>query len=159
MIPVLAIFLYGRLGDPAASAVAAATDGGQELSDPQIAAMVGALERRLSSIRTTPKAWALLARSYYVLGRFPAAAEAYTKALARAPDNPDLLADYADTLGMMQGRHLAGKPLALVERALAIDPKHGRRWPWRRRLRWRHTIPPRRSPTGTGSLRSCRRAR
>jgi cytochrome c-type biogenesis protein CcmH len=61
-----------------------------------------------------------------VLGRFPAAAEAYTKALALTPDNPDLLADYADTLGMMQGRHLAGKPLALVERALAIDPKHGK---------------------------------
>jgi cytochrome c-type biogenesis protein CcmH len=125
-IPVLAIFLYGRLGDPAASAVAAATDGGQELSDPQIAAMVGALERRLEQHPDNAEGWALLARSYYVLGRFPAAAEAYTKALARAPDNPDLLADYADTLGMLQGRHLAGKPLVLVERALAIDPKHGK---------------------------------
>jgi cytochrome c-type biogenesis protein CcmH len=125
-IPVLAIFLYGRLGDPAASAVAAATDGGQELSDPQIAAMVGALERRLEQHPDNAEGWALLARSYYVLGRFPAAAEAYTKALARAPDNPDLLADYADTLGMLQSRHLAGKPLVLVERALAIDPKHGK---------------------------------
>jgi cytochrome c-type biogenesis protein CcmH len=37
-----------------------------------------------------------------------------------------LLADYADTLGMAQGRHLAGKPLALIERALAIDPRHGK---------------------------------
>ncbi len=125
-IPVLAIALYGRLGDPAASAVAAATDGGQELSDPQIAAMVGALERRLEQHPDNAEGWALLARSYYALGRFPAAAEAYTKALAMAPDNPDLLADYADALGMVQGHRLAGKPLALVERALAIDPRHGK---------------------------------
>ncbi|MEO8565870.1 MAG: c-type cytochrome biogenesis protein CcmI, partial [Betaproteobacteria bacterium] len=125
-IPVLAIALYGRLGDPAAAAAAAATDGGHELSDPQIAAMIGALERRLERHPDNAEGWALLARSYYALGRFPAAAEAYTKALALAPDNPDLLADYADTLGMAQGRHLAGKPLALIERALAIDPQHGK---------------------------------
>jgi cytochrome c-type biogenesis protein CcmH len=125
-IPVLAIALYGRLGDPAAAAVATATDSGHELSDPQIAAMIGALERRLERHPDNAEGWALLARSYYALGRFPAAAEAYTKALALAPDNPDLLADYADTLAMAQGRHLAGKPLALIERALAIDPQHGK---------------------------------
>jgi cytochrome c-type biogenesis protein CcmH len=125
-IPALAIVLYSRLGDPAAAAVAAATDGGHEMSDPQIAAMIGALERRLERHPGNAEGWALLARSYYTLGRFPAAAEAYTKALALAPDSADLLADYADTLGMLQGRHLAGKPLALVERALAIDPQHGK---------------------------------
>ncbi len=126
-IPVLAIALYIRLGDPAAAAVAQrAADGGHELSDPQIAAMIGALERRLEQHPENAEGWALLARSYYALGRFPAAAQAYTKALALAPDNPDLLADYADTLGMTQGRRLAGKPLALVERALAIDPQHGK---------------------------------
>jgi cytochrome c-type biogenesis protein CcmH len=125
-IPVLAIVLYGRLGDPAAAAVAQASDGGQELSDPQIAAMIGALERRLEQHPDSADGWALLARSDYALGRFPAAAKAYAKALALTPDNPDLLADYADTLGMAQGHHLAGKPLALVERALAIDPRHGK---------------------------------
>jgi len=125
-IPVLAIVLYGRLGDPGAAAVAAAADGGHEMSDPQIAEMIGALERRLQQHPGNAEGWALLARSYYTLGRFPAAAEAYTKALALAPDNPDLLADYADALGMMQGRHLAGKPLALIERALAVDPQHGK---------------------------------
>jgi len=125
-IPVLAIVLYGRLGDPGAAAVAVAADGGHEMSDPQIAAMIGTLERRLQQHPDNAEGWALLARSYYTLGRFPATAEAYTKALALAPDNPDLLADYADALGMMQGRHLAGKPLALIERALAVDPQHGK---------------------------------
>jgi cytochrome c-type biogenesis protein CcmH len=125
-IPVLSIVLYGRLGDPAAAALAQVSDGGNELSDKQIAAMIGALERRLEQHPENAEGWALLARSYYTLGRFPAAAEAYTKALALAPDNPDLLADYADTLGMTQGHRLAGKPLALVERALSIDPQHGK---------------------------------
>ena len=40
------------------------------------------------------------------------------------PDEPDLLADYADALAMSQGRDLSGKPLELVKRALKIDPTH-----------------------------------
>jgi cytochrome c-type biogenesis protein CcmH len=38
--------------------------------------------------------------------------------------NAALLADYADVLAMAQGRKLAGKPAALAQRALAIDPNH-----------------------------------
>ena len=128
-IPTLAVVLYLRLGDPGATAVAAvaaAADSGHELNEQQIEAMVGGLAKRLEQRPNDAEGWALLARSYYTLGRFPAAAEAYAKALALAPDSPDLLADYADTLGMVQGHRLAGKPLALVERALAIDPQHGK---------------------------------
>jgi cytochrome c-type biogenesis protein CcmH len=40
------------------------------------------------------------------------------------PDDPGLLADYADALAMAQGRKLAGQPAALADRALTIDPKH-----------------------------------
>jgi cytochrome c-type biogenesis protein CcmH len=41
-----------------------------------------------------------------------------------APNEPDLLADYADTLATVEGGNLSGKPLALVKRALEIDPTH-----------------------------------
>ncbi len=125
-IPVLAVFLYGRLGDPGAAAVAKAGGGEHELNEAQIAEMIGRLAQRLEQHPDDAEGWALLARSNYALGRFPAAAQAYEKAGALTQDNADLLADYADALGMVQGRSLAGKPLELVERALAIDPRHGK---------------------------------
>jgi len=129
-IPILAVVLYARLGDPGAATVAAtiaATDNGShELSEQQIAAMIASLAKRLEQHPDDAEGWALLARSNYAVGRFPAAVAAYEKAGAVTRDNADLLADYADALGMMQGRSLAGKPVALVERALTIDPRHGK---------------------------------
>jgi cytochrome c-type biogenesis protein CcmH len=129
-IPILAVALYARLGDPNAANIAAtiaATDNGQhELSEQQIAAMIAGLAKRLEQHPDDAEGWALLARSNYAVGRFPAAVAAYEKAGALTQDNADLLADYADALGMVQGRRLAGKPVALIERALAIDPRHGK---------------------------------
>jgi cytochrome c-type biogenesis protein CcmH len=125
-MPILAIVLYGRLGDPGAAAVAKSDGGGHELSEQQIAEMIARLSQRLEQHPDDAGGWALLARSNYALGRYPAAVDAYAKASTLAQDDPDMLADYADALAMVQGRRLAGKPLALVERALAIDPRHGK---------------------------------
>ncbi len=50
------------------------------------------------------------------------AAHAYAKAAARAPRDAQLLADFADALGMAQGQRLAGDPEKLIARALEIDP-------------------------------------
>jgi cytochrome c-type biogenesis protein CcmH len=66
----------------------------------------------------------LLAHSYQALERFAEAADAYAHADALIPNNASLLADYADTLAMAQDRRLEGAPAALIQRALAIDPKH-----------------------------------
>ena len=125
-IPTLAVILYLRLGDPGAAAVAAAAGSAHELNEQQIEAMVAGLAKRLEQRPEDAEGWALLARSNYALGRFSQAAEAYAKADALTPANADLLADYADALGMAQGRRLSGKPVALIERALAIDPGHAK---------------------------------
>src|SRR4029078_5824269 len=37
---------------------------------------------------------------------------------------PQLLADFADTLAMLNGRNLEGRPLELIGAALKADPKH-----------------------------------
>jgi cytochrome c-type biogenesis protein CcmH len=125
LIPAAAFVLYARLGNPDATAVATAKDGrgGHDLSDSQIAAMVDNLAQRLKSHPDEAEGWMLLARSYAALGRFADAADAYARADALIPDNAALLADYADTLAMAQGKRLAGKPAALVRRALEIDPQ------------------------------------
>jgi cytochrome c-type biogenesis protein CcmH len=122
VIPIAAIMLYQRLGNPAATAVADVATG-HDVSERQIVAMVESLAQRLKEHPDDGEGWVLLARSYQALGRFAEAADAYAHADALIKDDPNLLADYADVLAMAQGRRLAGKPAALIERALAIDPR------------------------------------
>lgn len=61
-------------------------------------------------------------------GRFEAAAAGFEKALggrSKARNDPDVWVRHAEAVAMTQGRTLAGKPLALVDQALALDPNHG----------------------------------
>lgn len=129
MVPIAAVVLYLLLGDPAAfspqarEAVAKA-DGGHDFTPAQIDEMVARLTAKLEQEPANVEGWVVLARTYYYQRRFPEAASAFAKAVALAPDAPDLLADYADTLGAAQGGTLEGKPLELVNRALKVDPSH-----------------------------------
>jgi cytochrome c-type biogenesis protein CcmH len=122
------VTLYARLGNPGTEELAVgATASGSEthdVSDAQIAAMVEKLAQRLKARPDDADGWVLLARSYQALGRYTEAADAYARAETLIPDDASLLANYADMLAMTQGRKLAGKPAALVQRALALDPNH-----------------------------------
>lgn len=126
LIPAAAAVLYARLGNP--EAISGASSAGEpnahEMSDPQILAMVDSLAQRLKTRPGDAEGWVLLARSYQTLGRFSEAADAYAHADTLIPNNPALLADYADALAMAQGRKLAGQPAALAARALSVDPNH-----------------------------------
>src|SRR5450755_2114067 len=125
LVPAASFAIYQRLGNPVAAIAATATGGGagHELSERQIATMVEGLAQRLKQHPEDADGWVLLAHSYQALERFAESADAYAHADAIMPNDPGLLADYADTLAMAQGRRLAGAPAALIERALAIDPK------------------------------------
>jgi cytochrome c-type biogenesis protein CcmH len=94
------------------------------MSERQIAAMVASLAERLKQRPDDADGWVLLAHSYQALERFAESADAYARADALQPNNPGLLADYADALAMAQGRRLAGAPAALIQRALAVDPNN-----------------------------------
>ncbi len=93
-------------------------------SDAQIVAMVETLARKVRERPDDVRGWSLLARSLAAMGRFDEAVAAYEHLAQLAPDDPQVLADYADALGMHQGRSLAGRPYELAKRALAIDPRH-----------------------------------
>jgi cytochrome c-type biogenesis protein CcmH len=92
------------------------------MNQQQIVAMVDSLAKKVHERPDDIQGWALLARSQAALGRFPEATESYEHLLGLAPDDAQVLADYADALGMSQGRSLAGRPTELVKKALAIDP-------------------------------------
>ena len=84
--------------------------------------MTEKLAARLQDKPQDAEGWAMLARSYNMLGRNPEAINSYEKAIALSGDDAVLLADYADALAVKNNRSLAGEPMKWVARALQSDP-------------------------------------
>lgn len=130
LIPLGSLLTYQWLGTPdgvaPALAAAAASDGQarHSITPEQIEKMVTALAERLKAEPNNAEGWMMLGRSYTALGRYPDAAIAMRRAVALTPSDPSLLADFADVLGMAQGKRLAGEPAKLVQQALDLDPRH-----------------------------------
>jgi cytochrome c-type biogenesis protein CcmH len=122
-IPLCALALYFIVGNPLAIMYRQGEgDAAHDVSAQQVEALVERLATRMRESPDDPEGWKLLARSYGALGRFNQAAQAYANAAARLPGDAGLLADYADTLAMAQGRRLLGEPETIIARALAADP-------------------------------------
>ncbi len=92
----------------------------------QIDEMVAKLAERLKTQPDDLTGWTMLGRATMVMGRFDQAAAAYQKALALKPDDPRLMTDYAEALGMVANRNLEGEPTKLLEKALALDANLGK---------------------------------
>jgi len=124
-VPLCALAIYLTVGNPRAlSPEAMAEAGPHGMTAQQFETMVGRLAARMKEKPDDVEGWMMLGRSYAVLGRFPQSAQAYAKAVALAPSDAQLLADYADSLAMAQGRTLQGEPEKLLKRALAADPNN-----------------------------------
>ncbi len=136
-VVVVPVGLYLALGtpdainplssEPQAAGAQGQTSGADNAPHPitpeQVQAMIDQLAKRLQQNPGDGDGWAMLARSYSYVRKFPEAVKAYEKAIELLPNDSHLLADYADALAMTQERRLAGAPMKLVQRALAIDPK------------------------------------
>lgn len=127
-VPLFAFVVYGIVGMPEAVLPRPATETAQSdgVTAEQIEAMIAKLASRLENQTMAQagddQAWTMLARSYAVLQRFPEASKAFARARELAPENPQLMADHADVLAMLQGQRVAGEPAQLALRALTIDP-------------------------------------
>lgn len=106
----------------ATAPAAGASAPGPALAAQRVEAMVNRLAEHLQSSPADAEGWAMLARSLTVLGRQKQALPAYEKARALHGDDAALLADHADALAVAQGRRMSGEPMALVRRALQLDP-------------------------------------
>ena len=120
-MPLAAASLYLRLGTP--QAVDPPAPPGQ-ITAQDIEAMVGRLAARMKENPDDVRGWAMLGRSYQALSRYAESAAAYERALALAPNEPDLLASFAATLHMANGGAAAERVGQLAAKALAIDPDH-----------------------------------
>jgi len=90
----------------------------------QAAAQVDVMQSRAEQHPDDANGWLQAARAQAMLNRGDAAVADYRKALALRPSDANLLADLADMLAAVGNGRLDGEPIALVDRALAIDPNH-----------------------------------
>ncbi len=123
-LPVVALALYLAVGKPDVLIEESAVE--QEVGEG--ADYITRLQAHLKRQPRDTRGWVLLARAHADRNDFAAAAAAYEQAVtvpgSKVAKDPGVLAEYADVLGMTQGGRLDGKPAELIERALAVDPKH-----------------------------------
>src|SRR5574343_1280472 len=123
LLPILGLLGYGMLGNPRALNPAE-TVAKPQMTQEQIDDMVNKLAERMKANPDDPKGWLMLARSYKQMGRYAEAVDAFSHAEKVVNEEPDLLAAYAETIAMAEGKGLGGKPSQLIDRALKLDPKH-----------------------------------
>jgi cytochrome c-type biogenesis protein CcmH len=122
---VLAAAGYLVLGNPGAWNVKPGdTAAAAPPSDVEVDAMLGQLAARLKKEPDNAQGWAMLGRSYLMLGRHAEAVGALEKLVALRPDDAQAIADLADAKAMAAGRNLSGEPEKLIGRALEIDPRN-----------------------------------
>jgi cytochrome c-type biogenesis protein CcmH len=120
-IALVSVGLYIFLGD----GVRVAQQASQKpVSQEAVQKMVAEFAAKMEKEPDNLKGWAMLARSYRILGRTEDAAKAYAHAGSYLNSDPELLAEYADTLATIANGNFSGKPLQLINQALKLDPNN-----------------------------------
>jgi len=91
---------------------------------PMVLDMVARLEKRLAQQPDDPAGWARLGRSYQVLNRIPDAKAAYAKAYQLAPENLEVLSEYAALLYNGNPRQTGGQVFTLFSKLRELNPDH-----------------------------------
>ncbi len=124
---VVGLWLFNRSAQPSepagatSAAVSSAASAAHPLTTEQLEQSIATMQERVKTNPSDATAWAMLAHSYDMLGRYAEASTSYARLVELRPNDPQVLADAADSLALANGRMLAGAPMKLVERALALD--------------------------------------
>lgn len=122
LLPMAAMGMYFLIGAPHA-VIPEIVRPPEAAQESQMEELFGVAEERLKATPDDAKGRYLLARARASVGQFNEAMKDYEKLVALTPNDADAWADFADAAaGAAQGK-MAGKPLELVTKALAIDPK------------------------------------
>lgn len=123
-LALAAFLLYRLVGTPAALDPAAR-------SVPQtLDAAIAQLEARLQADPSQLEGWMLLGQALAGAQQPAKAADAYARAAALAPDNPDVLVEAAGARALAAPEHrFDAKGIAWLDHALQVQPEHQRaRW-------------------------------
>ena len=141
VLPLATWLLYREVGEPRAlqagaaapTAAAGPADApvpappGSEGNAPTLEQAAAGLAERMRQSPDDLGGWMLLGRAYKTLQRFDEAREALSNAYRLAPEDPDVLVEYAEALTLAaNARIIEGEPAALLDRALALQPDHQR---------------------------------
>lgn len=115
--------LYRVVGTPAALEPQAASAAMPATLDEAVAQ----LEAELKKQPNEPEGWRLLGKSYAALQRYDDAQKAFERAVQLLPTDADLLVEAAQArLFNNADRRLDAEAIALLDKALAINPDHQR---------------------------------
>lgn len=136
LLPAAAFALYRHVGEPRAMdaawqgaaavangsvAPAAADPNGSAAPDMEQA--VSGLAERLKNEPDDLEGWMLLGRAYKSMERFAPAREALANAIRLAPENPDVMVEYAEAMVLASdSRRFEGEARELLDRAIALQP-------------------------------------
>ena len=120
-IVLLSSVLYFSLGDVVR---VAQHNEKKPMTQAGVEQMVADFAQKMEKDPSNLKGWAMLGRSYRILGRNDDAAKAYAKAGTFIDNDPELLAEYADVLASASNGNFSGKPLQLINKSLKIDPNN-----------------------------------
>jgi cytochrome c-type biogenesis protein CcmH len=139
LVPVVAGLIYWKAGNPDATSVSAPETAmpptGMETTQPmgsnsdghEMGDLVAMAQKLATKLEKTPEngdGWALLAHTYVEIKQHKDAVGAFDKAVNLIPNDPQLLADYADALAVTNNGNFDAKTSELVEKALKLDPNH-----------------------------------
>ncbi|MDQ2777988.1 MAG: tetratricopeptide repeat protein, partial [Pseudomonadota bacterium] len=102
--------------------IAAAASAPPNVTREQVESMVARLAAKLQAEPDDADGWVMLGRSYMALDRPADATGAYQHAIKLRPKDAGLLADAADAIAAGSPTGLAGEPMQMIDRALALEP-------------------------------------
>lgn len=121
LLPLVAIGVYQRVGAPQLVGVdLSASD--RPVDPASLEQMIATIEQRTREQPGDGEAWAMLAEARKMQGRHAEAASAFEQATRLLGPDARLLADHAESLALLAGGDFSGRPLELLEQALAADP-------------------------------------
>lgn len=126
LIPALSVMLYLTLGSSKALLPQQQQqgEGAEGFGVLRSDAALQELETKMTKFPDDPNGWAVLARSYSELQRFPDAVKAYEHLVKLVPNESQIWSNYADALAMTNNQSLVGEPSKLIKKALELDPEN-----------------------------------
>jgi cytochrome c-type biogenesis protein CcmH len=121
LVPAASLMMYLALGTPelATDEITVADD---EIDARKLDQMIADLERRVQGNPEDGEAWMMLAGARKFRGQPAEANQAFEEALRRVPPSARLLAEFAESLAITRDGRFDGRPFALLEQALRLDP-------------------------------------